>query len=123
MKITLIIGLPGSGKTYLANELSTSQSVVVDDITSIDQLPIDVNELIITDVNFCDDQILRRATKMLCDLYVDVEIDYIYFENDSTAARKNVVYRDDDRNVEGTICRFEKIYNPPKSARAIWNQE
>lgn len=120
MKITLIIGLPGSGKTFLANELS---GIIVDDITSIDQLPDSANKLIITDVNFCDANIIERAEEMLRKRYDDVEIKRIYFENDAVAARKNVEYRNDGRNVEGTIRRFEPIYQPPTDACVIWNQE
>ena len=120
MKITLIIGLPGSGKTYLANNLS---GIIIDDITSIDQLPNDANELIITDVNFCDVKILERAEEMLRERYGNIDIKRIYFENDAEAVRKNVEYRNDGRNVEGTIRRFEPIYQPPADARVIWNQE
>jgi len=33
---------------------------------------------------------------------------------------ENGVYRNDGRNVEGTIRRFEKTYTPPLHARKIW---
>ena len=49
MRITLIVGLPGSGKTHLANKLKVKRTTVVDDITSLEQLPDSPQELIITD--------------------------------------------------------------------------
>lgn len=120
MKITLIIGLPGSGKTHLANTIC---NVVIDDITSLTQLPVDVDEFVITDVNFCDASMINRAENILYKWYGDVEIKRIYFENDSTKARKNVEYRNDGRKVEGTIRRFEKIYNPPTDVHLIWQPD
>ena len=116
MQIILIIGLPGSGKTYLANQLS---GVIIDDIISIDQLPDIVDKLIITDVNFCDASILEQAKEILRKCYKDVEIKCIYFENNATAARKNIKRRNDGRNVEGTIRRFESIYKPPNNVKII----
>lgn len=120
MKITLIIGLPGSGKTYLAYTIC---DVVIDDITSLAQLPADVDEFVITDVNFCDASMINRAENILYRWHADVEIERIYFENDSTKARKNVEYRNDGRKVEGTIRRFERIYNPPATVLPIWQHD
>ena len=119
-RITLIVGLPGSGKTFLANLLSTFSTVVVDDITSTDQLPDTCDDLIITDVNFCDGNILNKALAIFAEKYDAVPINIIYFECNAEAARRNVEYRNDGRNVEGTIRRFENIYDPPDNARKIW---
>ena len=122
MKIVLIVGLPGSGKTYLANFLADmcEYMSVVDDITSLDQLP-ESGDIAITDVNFCDSKILEKAIDMLHEKYSNAMVVVMYFENNPDAARRNVAYRNDGRNVEGTIRRFEKIYNPPDETRKIWN--
>ena len=122
MKITLIIGLPGSGKTWLANELAEPTTAIIDDITSLDQLPDDAEELIITDVNFCDSTILNQATAILRERYGSISIERVYFENDAALARQNVERRNDGRNVEGTIRRFESIYQPPVNAWRIWRE-
>lgn len=120
-KITLIVGLPGSGKTFLANLLSTFSTVIIDDIKSAKELPGFCDDLIITDVNFCDGNILNRALAMLSVKYDAVPIKVVYFKCDVKSARRNVEYRNDGRNVEGTIQRFEKVYAPPDDAREIWD--
>lgn len=121
--IGLIVGLPGSGKTYNANKY---YDIVVDDITSLDQLP-SIEELLdkrmaITDVNFCDESILLKALEILKIKYPKKIITVTYFENNPEKCRRNVLYRSDGRNVEGTIRRFAPIYNPPSYALKIWQE-
>lgn len=117
----LIIGLPGSGKTHYANT-SLKDVPLVDDIVSINQLS-QVTQIAITDVNFCDATVLEKAETILADYYGHAIFYHIYFENDARKARMNVLRRNDERNVEGTIARFEKIYNPPADALKIWSEE
>lgn len=115
--ITLVIGLPGSGKTYLVNQMT---GYVIDDITGIEQLIQTDSDIVISDVNFCDPRVLNACISMLTARYPKHSFSFIYFENAPDKCRKNVAYRNDGRNVEGTISRFEKIYNPPLDARIIW---
>lgn len=118
VKITLIIGLPGSGKTMLGNRLSKERGVpFIDDITDLDQLP--SGDCIIADVNFCDNEILREAMRILHSMYDELQLELIYFANEPEQARANVIRRADGREVEGTIRRFTAVYNPPPTARSI----
>jgi broad-specificity NMP kinase len=120
-RLTLITGLPGSGKTMLAGELADYATHVVDDITDLGELPEDDGEdIIITDVNWCDPDVLRRAQTMLKLRYPHHIMDVVYFRNEPEQCRRNVEYRNDGRFVEGTIRRFAPIYNPPKSAYPVW---
>lgn len=119
-RITLIIGLPGSGKTYLASKMT---GYIIDDIKSITQLINTSQDIVISDVNFCDDKILQKSISMLGKRYPTHTISCIYFENNPEKCRQNVIYRNDGRNVEGTIARFTPIYNPPVGAKAIWSPE
>ena len=72
-------------------------------------------------INESRDGIYHKAYDQLQQKYgADTIIDTYFFECDGVAARRNVVYRDDGRDVEGTVRRFEKIYKPPTVARKIW---
>ena len=73
--VILFVGLPGSGKTYYANIMC---DVVVDDIVDTDQLPEEFDILGITDVNFCDANILQNAINILSEKY-KTDINVVYF--------------------------------------------
>ena len=62
--VTLIVGFPRSGYTYLPLQLAPPDTTVVDDIVSTDELP-DSGDIIITDVNFCDNNIYHKASRPL----------------------------------------------------------
>lgn len=121
--IILFVGLPGSGKTFWAKKIC---DVVVDDITDLSQLPtsetLGSRDLGITDVNFCDSNILEKAATILKNMYPKHSIGVSYFENNVDKCRANVIHRDDGRNVEGTISRFAKTYNPPENATNVWSE-
>lgn len=80
------------------------------------------DDFAIADVNFCDDKILRAAiARLKCD-FPSHAIRMIYFENNADKCRENVYHRNDGRNVEGTILRFEKVYAPANGACEIWTR-
>lgn len=122
--IVLYVGLPGSGKTYNANKYC---DIVVDDVTDILELPsneeLGTMRMGITDVNFCDPDILDKAIQKLKNMYPARTIETVYFENCVDKCIKNIRYRNDDRNVQGTIRRFKDMYNPPSDAQEIWQQK
>lgn len=123
IEISFIIGLPGSGKSHFAR--TNFNCKIIDDITSIDQLPEAAEDMVIIDVNFCDENVIEKAIDMIEEKYKNTEtflFKKYYFENNPDASRENVAYRNDGRNVEGTIKRFEKTYDPPKTAMKVWRQ-
>ena len=67
MRITLIIGLPASGKTTYAKTLG---GFLVDDPQSINELPLECDHLVITDPNFCIQQNLDRSIIILKKKYL-----------------------------------------------------
>lgn len=128
MKITLIVGLPGSGKTYYANTLAAPGVIIIDDFRRGDlgNLPNEnsFENLIIIDPNFCDSVILDFAQRVLKNHYhIDIDIDIVYFENNAQKALRNIEFRDDGRKVSNFIHDYTKIYNPPSDAKKIWQPE
>ena len=119
MIIHLLIGLPGSGKsTWL--ESIPNKNEIFDDISQNDPKLIQLNKLLknnpenifISDVNFCEKQILDRAINKIKELSdKQIEFQFILFPQSSEICRLNVQQRNDGRNVEFTINRFEKLVN------------
>lgn len=97
-----------------------NDAIVIDDIRSVGELPKDDCNLIITDINLCDSRIAEMCIDQLSIRYPMHVINIIYFENDPDACRANVERRNDGRSVEGSIQRFSKIYQPPKSALPVF---
>ena len=117
MKITLIIGLPASGKTEFAKKLD---GFILDDPKSLNDLPKYVNHLIITDPNFCDSSILNSAISILLEKYkaYDIEIEKIYFENDPIQCSINSKNRI-NKSVLNYISILSKIYVPDEKCKII----
>ena len=126
--ITCIAGLPGSGKSYLAEQLWLSypepryESVWwIDDIQEQSQLPSwhtaqTLEHLIITDPHFCRASTRALAEKRMREEY-DASVQWIFFENDPERCQANVEHRrrtqQDSREVVGMIHLLSKIYTIP----------
>lgn len=107
-----MVGLPGSGKTHLAH--SWPQVHVIDDIHSVDELPLPhtVDHLVICDPWFCMTLVRHQAEHVLRMRY-DVAPEWIYFENDPVQCRMNVLVRDDGRQVMELIRNLSQHYEIP----------
>ncbi len=140
--VICVVGLPGSGKTYLTNLLSRSMhSIVVDDCSraTLDhngmQLVRDAIkcaremidagqpcQVIITDPFFCMDVVRQTVSKKLKGMD-SVTIWWIYFENNPVKCRNNISLREklgDNRNVLSSLEFFNKKYCPPSMTTEIW---
>ncbi len=124
MRAILIVGLPGSGKSYTLRKYDLVDWDIHDDlrnIGSIEKSLLSGRNVVIADVNLCDINVREDAEAYLIRLNTSVE--WIFFENDPEQCRKNVEFRKtqgDLREVEGTIRRFSKIYNPPENSLKVW---
>lgn len=119
--ITFLIGIPGSGKSYwLNNIVQTNENRIFDDISQTDpQLKnltttmndINICNIYIADVNFLQQGIIEKAQERLLSINKENEnivFKYVIFLGNKEVCTKNVEFRQDGRNVKGTIDRFEK---------------
>ncbi len=120
MLITLIIGLPGSGKTELGKTIPCE--IFIDDPTFFyGDLPDKCTHMVITDPHFCNKHILNSAKTQLKITYGDVQFNEIYFENDPIQCKKNALLRP-NKPVEHFIDYLSGIYDPPRVDMKVWNE-
>ena len=122
MKVTCVVGLPGSGKTHWAQ--AQPHSHVCDDPAHVSELPsvdwlIQNNQdLIITDPWFCDDEVRHSCESHIRRLY-GVSPDWVFFENDPAQCMQNVKLRQDGRQVRSMIVDLTKRYQIPDRSRVL----
>jgi hypothetical protein len=122
-QIVLVVGLPGSGKTFFAHEHFPDALIIDDPRDRESDLPShdDFETLVITDPHLCRDEILKTAITILSVRYRVDRIAVTFFENDPVKAKANVKLRNDGRKVEWFIDTLTKIYEPPHDAMPIWS--
>lgn len=117
LHITFILGLPGSGKTTLANKLMTGLTTLIDDlnqnIVAVDAFKnAPTPYLIITDplaVRYSPEWI----TTKLKELFGECTVDFIPFENDPLTAYYNTKKRNDGRKISrASIYTDSSRYEP-----------
>lgn len=117
-RVVCYVGLPGSGKSYIAREHFMAlgdQGCLFDDIQSLDVLPEngEYEEIGITDPNFCFSSVRARADEILSEKYDNIE--WIFFENAPEKCLKNVSWRNDGRKVDKFILNVSKEYFIPSN--------
>jgi predicted kinase len=133
IKIIAISGLPGSGKTFYAENLLKKlpgavlfDDVKIEDIDKIKEASKKYNPIILTDPWFSDAACRRRAEGKLKEvLGDDVVIDWVFFEHDLEQCTRNVELRADGREVNGSLRRFNKVYSIPDGSVVlpVWKPE
>lgn len=119
--IYLLIGIPGSGKSHWLKTKEDIKSCVLDDISQLNN-PLDllqdainnknIKSIYISDVNFLDLSILKKAESMIENYFnhQPYSMNYVIFKSTKEISEHNVVLRNDGRKVQGTIQRFYKHY-------------
>lgn len=134
MKVLIIIGLPCSGKTWLANQISLGAIPIIDDSVCLgrdvlSQYTLDnlKNGYILTHPFLCEKETLQSEINWINETFNDVNviIECVYFENNMQKCLRNLEYRmrnGDSRNTELSIRRLAQEYNVPENiiALPIW---
>ena len=139
-KVTLLIGLPGSGKTtYFNTYLSSKVDFIFEDWMGWDvwfrSVPpknkfneeprynalinrLNNNEyVVLSSIRFCNHKFLCKAEYYLKSQFPNIEIERIYFENDPKKSSANVLYRDNlnggylEKDKNGNFMYFGHHYN------------
>ncbi len=132
MKIIFIIGLPCSGKSWLANKLSLSilpNIPIVDDFECLNKnfiLSLK-NGYIFTHPWLCIPRILNEEIIWVNNNFDNPVLEFIYFENNPIKCMKNLEYRmknGDRRNVELSIKALTSQYIIPQNITPlpIWTK-
>ena len=130
--ILFIVGLPGSGKSTLAKKINKDNGgkyLIIDDPKNFEtdiQSHLD-KDLIITDPQLCFENNRQKAVERIESINTDVQIDWIYFENDPEACLLNVEVRNRSnrisfkpvKNVKTFIENFSKYYMIPFGATVV----
>jgi hypothetical protein len=124
-KIVLVVGLPGSGKTYYLNDIkqTNNQIKVIDDIISLDQIPLEFDgDIYISDIHFCLENTRMYAIKFISKMFPNRKIELVYFENNVDQCIINVKNRNDDRIISDTFMKhLADNYNPPNNAIKVFD--
>jgi len=124
--ITLIAGLPGSGKsTWLDAEVAHSDALALDDfkakavnndssfgssrhIPALKQALDSGRSCLISDIDFCRSEARAEAERYIASHFPEAVISWMFFERNVDACRANVV-RDEKRRAERRLAAIEQF--------------
>lgn len=118
IKVDMIVGLPGSGKSTFALSKINNDSFFIDDFSLNKHLLTHFIEsgkkrLVITDPLLCEVTKERAEQRLIFMLKHDnLEFEWFLFENDLNACWNNVFNRNDGRKISYSFLEnLSKIYN------------
>lgn len=138
-RIVIVTGLPGSGKTRLLARSAVPGVLIVDDIKRRPRVPaigfvgvrgfwrvvahaLRGGVAMIADVDFCRSPARRDAERWLRLLAPGVDVQWVFFRNDPSRCRRNVLRRDASARREALrrIEDYAAAYRPPHPVRPVY---
>ena len=125
MVVTAIAGLPGSGKTSLAERLARERGCVLRDDPRCDDLPkiaetiAEGRDIVIADQALCRQSARDALVKFVRSHDFNAEINWIYFENDPEKALTNDSRRPKERRSTFLIAELSLEYVIPDGASTV----
>lgn len=136
--ITIIVGLPASGKTFYIKSKAGENARIIDDMFMLDSSAFrhyvkhyrDIGyDIFIAAPELCDEYMRDKAVRAIWKCGYDEEIKWIYFENNADKAIKNLNYRqrNGDKRVVSKlwIKDLSKRYTIPAGIEpiTIWSED
>lgn len=103
-KCTVIVGLPGSGKSFLMNQIALNE-ILLDDIEIKDSQVFEPGNYILTNPYFCLSSKEKITEKINQHFKVDI-IEFILFENDLEACWFNVQNRKEYKKISYSFMQY-----------------
>jgi len=120
-KVTFLLGLAGSGKSYLAEKLKRDTGAEIFEGTesreNYEMLPAMVqrlkggNDCVVEEIAYCLPQHRERVVAYLTTNVPNIEIKWICFENNIESANWNVQHRKNKGDIAGHLQINQKWHN------------
>lgn len=119
--VTIVIGLPGSGKSHKSRELASQcdAKILDDSLSDHEQFLKSVNQhnrLIVNDPRFCDSKTFKQFITMAKSFLLPDNIKIVLFENNPITCAQNIIAREKDpkmiKYLTDFIRKYSAIYNP-----------